>query len=59
MAAKFEENEDLEYEDLSLGFRFYADMLSRLFFLLVTIILLGAFLATFAQAWNNISKTNL
>jgi len=53
MEAKLEENSALEHEQLSLGFRFYADMLNRLFFVIVTFILLGAFLATFAQAWGN------
>ena len=37
----------LNHEHLSLGFQFFADMISRLFFIIVILLELGAFLGTF------------
>ena len=42
---------EVEVEDLQLGMRFYADMINRLSFFLITIIILIAFFCTFVQSW--------
>ena len=42
---------EVEVEDLQLGMRFYADMVNRLSFFLITITILIAFFCTFVQSW--------
>ena len=38
-------------EELQLGFRFYADMLNRLWFFIITLIIVFTFFCTFVQSW--------
>ena len=38
-------------EELQLGFRFYADMLNRLMFVIITVIIVFTFFCTFVQSW--------
>ena len=41
----------IEIEELQLGFRFYADMLNRLWFFIITLIIVFTFFCTFVQSW--------
>ena len=41
----------IEIEELKLGFRFYADMLDRLSFFIITLTLVFTFFCTFVQSW--------
>ena len=38
-------------EELQLGFRFYADMLNRFCFFIITLIIVFTFFCTFVQSW--------
>ena len=51
IADKGDEIEDLEIEDLQNGMKFYADMINRLSFFLITITILITFFCTFVQSW--------
>ena len=42
---------EVDVEGLQLGMKFFADMINRLSFLLITIIILIAFFCTFVQSW--------
>ena len=42
---------DFPFENLKHGKEFYADMLNRLTFIVVTCIIVTAFFYTFVQAW--------
>ena len=41
----------IEIEELQLGFRFYADMLNRLWFFIICLIIVFTFFCTFVQSW--------
>ena len=41
----------IEIKELQLGFRFYADMLNRLCFFIITLIFVFTFFCTFVQSW--------
>ena len=41
----------IEIEELQLGFRFYADMLNRVWFFIITLIIVFTFFCTFVQSW--------
>ena len=42
---------EVDIEHLQLGMRFYADMLNRFFFFLITSTIIIAFCCTFVQSW--------
>ena len=43
--------EKIEIEDLQLGMRFHADMLNRVWFVIITLVIFVAFCTTFVQSW--------
>ena len=40
-----------DHDDLKLGFQFFADMLNRIAFLVITLILVISFAAIYLQTW--------
>ena len=50
IADKGDETE-VDIEHLQLGMRFYADMLNRFLFLVITVTIFIAFFCTFVQSW--------
>lgn len=44
--------EKIEIEDLQLGMRFHADMLNRVWFVIIILVLCVAFCTTFIQSWS-------
>ena len=45
--------EEMEIAELKLGFQFYADMINRLWFFIITLIIIITFFCTFVQSWVN------
>ena len=51
IADKYKDETDVPIDNLKHGKEFYADMLNRLTFFIVTCIIVAAFFYTFIQAW--------
>ena len=45
------DEEEVEIQYLQLGMRFYADMLDRFYFFIITITIVITFFCTFVQSW--------